>query len=386
MNRPLQHADSHPAAAVPADGQGGFTLVEMLVAASITLVIMGAVASLFGTFGRSASQTQKIIELTGTMRSAAWQLRKDLAGITVDPRPPLAPEANAGYLEIIEGPLSDNSAATGTSNIVADVDDILLFTTRSLGDPFSGRVGGGRLESPTAEVAWFCKNTGQTLGTQTLFNLHRRQLLVSAYPGVNFGNGDDLSMRLENGSPVPNSLGDLTKRENRFLHLGSQQPFPFTAQIPTNQTNNRFGEVLSGDRAGEDIVLRNVLAFDVRVFDPKSPNNRFAYVDLGRQPPGNPATVLTGAANPRSKLTATYDTWSTHYEFNGIDDDGDNEIDEGTNGLDDDGNGAIDDVGELETLPPYPVPLRGLEVRIRCWEPSSRQIRQITVRHTFVAH
>jgi hypothetical protein len=45
---------------------------------------------------------------------------------------------------------------------------------------------------------------------------------------------------------------------------------------------------------------------------------------------------------------------------------------------------GINDQNAYATSPPYPVPLRGIEVRIRCYEPSSKQIRQITVRHTFV--
>jgi hypothetical protein len=61
-------------------------------------------------------------------------------------------------------------------------------------------------------------------------------------------------------------------------------------------------------------------------------------------------------------------------------------VDESLNGLDDDGNDLIDDAVEKETAPPYGFPLRGIEVRIRCYEPTSRQVRQITVRHTFVPH
>jgi hypothetical protein len=85
-------------------------------------------------------------------------------------------------------------------------------------------------------------------------------------------------------------------------------------------------------------------------------------------------------------LPLIYDTWSTHYESNGIDDDGDGTADEGTNGIDDNSDGVIDDALEAETSPPYPVPLRGLEVRLRTFEPTSRQVRQVTVRHTFVPH
>ena len=49
-------------------------------------------------------------------------------------------------------------------------------------------------------------------------------------------------------------------------------------------------------------------------------------------------------------------------------------------------NSLVDESSEQETSPPYPYPLRGVEVRIRVYEPRSRQVRQVTVRHTFVPH
>jgi hypothetical protein len=189
------------------------------------------------------------------------------------------------------------------------------------------------------------------------------------------------------------------------------------------------------------VILTNVLAFDVRVFDPGAPvfvtsgstalvpgdpgftntaSASGAYVDLVHS--GSTNSLLTsvvasgsaakfaGFGQDRSGLQGTattrrtYDTWSTHYEANGLNEDGrapfnDTVTDQGTDGLDNDndgvfdepasdtdGDGVFEDRGEAETLPPYPVPLRGIEVRIRCYEPSSRQVRQVTVRHTFVPH
>ncbi|TSA02782.1 MAG: hypothetical protein D4R77_12130, partial [Planctomycetaceae bacterium] len=61
-------------------------------------------------------------------------------------------------------------------------------------------------------------------------------------------------------------------------------------------------------------------------------------------------------------------------------------VDQGTDGFDNNSNNLVDEAAERETSPPYPVPLRGIEIRIRCYEPSSRQVRQVTVRHTFVPH
>jgi len=167
---------------------------------------------------------------------------------------------------------------------------------------------------------------------------------------------------------------------------------------------------------GEDVILTNVIAFDVRVFDPAAPigivgNDALvpgdpgftgaaangAYVDLGNgQSTAGPSGVAphfsgTGQRNYNG-LTGgmagqrTWDTWSTHYESNGIDDDGDGIVDEGADGFDNNNNGQVDESAEQETSPPYPFPLRGIEIRIRCYEPSSRQVRQVTVRHAFVPH
>ena len=56
----------------------------------------------------------------------------------------------------------------------------------------------------------------------------------------------------------------------------------------------------------------------------------------------------------------------------------------GVNGFDDDGNGIVDDDGEKLTSPPYPVPLRGIQVKIRVFEPDSRQIRELTIVQDFL--
>ena len=234
-----------------------------------------------------------------------------------------------------------------------------------------------------------------------------------------------------------------------------------------------------GPRVAEDVILTNVIGFDVKVWDPYAPlfyavNDRGTPADLTDDTsissvivkPGDPGYHLafahwaicrrTGApasgsmtapnlaprgglgayvdldysaypisaylaatdlqtqllarmtstfshpGNPRSQLARVYDTWSTHYENDGLDQDMDGVIDEGTdgfdspgNGLDDDGNGFIDDnddtgnlivddVYETETSPPYLAPLRGIQVQIRTFEPDSRQVRTVTLVMDFV--
>jgi type II secretory pathway pseudopilin PulG len=125
-----------------------------------------------------------------------------------------------------------------------------------------------------------------------------------------------------------------------------------------------------------------------------------------------------------------YDTWSFHYENNGLNEDNDElvkdsnnndfpqiippagpqgrpQIDEGTDGFDsadsfltanrqparaqppdytlaDAQVSGIDDLGERETVPPYDRPLRGMQVLIRTYEGDSRAIRQVRVNQHFM--
>jgi hypothetical protein len=409
----------------------GMTLVEMLVATTATLILMGAVAQIFSVFGSAVTNSRSMIEMDARLRTVAWRLRGDLAGATARPVPPLAPASGEGYLEIIEGPLNDAAAAAGTTALAADVDDVLLFTTRSTDAPFLGKAGSALAESPTAEVAWFLRPTaGTSPATCTLF---RRQLLVVGYAGFQpfatglntvaftawntFFDSYDISARREGSVLIPNTLADLTRRECRFMHnpngITNGSGFPYAA---TTGAGLFFDSSLSSTRVGEDVILTNVIAFDVRVFDPAAPAEASdsdarvpgdpgyaggaiangCYVDLGiastvtsgtNRGPSSFAPHFVGTGiGPGLTGQRTYDTWSTHYESNGVDEDDDGTVDEGTNGLDDNNNGLVDEIAEQETAPPYPYPLRGIEIRIRCFEPSSRQVRQVTVRRTFVPH
>jgi hypothetical protein len=215
---------------------------------------------------------------------------------------------------------------------------------------------------------------------------------------------------------------------------------------------------LWGPRRGEDVMMSNVLGFDLRVYDPGAPlygrrdipNNsnspmtvlqpsdpgwrhaynsvmgtfqsdflfvgQGAYVDMGYTFGAPSPTVATGASwavpwfaearglsdvfgNLLSPGYSVYDTWSFHYENNGVDEDADGTIDQGTNEFD--GLGRYrdpappytivseirlgpDDVGERETVPPYDKPLRGMQVLIRSYEPDSRAIRQVRVNQHFM--
>ena len=400
----------------------GFTLIELLVAATIALSVMAVVASLFALFGRAASNGQSVIDMSARMRAAGAKLSQDLKGVTARLAPSVDPESATGYFELIEGTTTDASSTVG------DCDDALLFTTRSPTRAFAGRFNASQIESSTAEVAWFCRPT--PVGGATLYTVYRRQLIVTGYVGAApfYVSGSttnnqipgtlpaaynlyDISLRASGAALVPNTLADLTIRANRFLHI------PVSTPVFSVATPGIYFDSASG-REGEDIVLTNVLAFDVRVFDPKAQSKingttvlyptdpgysggtdptgpivapattgpflgvKGCFIDLGQ---ANLSTILSSAANPGSGLTSTYDTWSTHYESDGVDDDPliNATIDQGTDGLDSDGDNMPDELDEAEKPAPYAVPLSGIEILIRCYDPISRQVRQITVRQVF---
>lgn len=475
--------------------KSGFTLTEILIATALTLLMMAVAVNGFGLLAGNIADNRAVIEVSGRLRAAQQRLQLDLRYITVNPVPPIRPEDDQGYLEIIEGPgpwqpdfevgAKPIKADGSFDSSVGDIDDVIMFTTRSHGEPFVGRYLGDNVQSQVAEVAWFVRGN----------KLYRRQLLVlpnreSIPPPTNYFYLNDVSVRAEGGPTdhrtgwasrnrqlTPNSLGDLTKRENRFAHqpvvfphdarfwgqlgLPTMQemsdpgwPFPaypgggLDAYVPINGWVNNTGnypyfnerdfwlnplagfpltgEALSsfmdGPRAYEDVILTNVIGFDVKVWDPgapifwlettnepilpgdfaykhklqggATPIGTGAYVDLyytrGTGAPHN-LSAFAGPGHPKSGLQASgntpavYCTWSTHYENDGVnqdedkDGDGNELIDEGANGLDDDNQNGVDDPGEWETMPPYPVPLKAVQIKIRVFEPDSGQIREVTV-------
>jgi len=614
MKRPVS-SSAHGRGARTAK-QAGYTLIEILVATLLTLIMMGAVVTIFGMIGESISDSRSLLETTDRLRAAQNTLKRDLDRVTVEMVPPRRPDSAEGYFEYVEGPIGPvippwlfarNTDTGEPDSTVGDIDDLVMFTVHSPDEPFVGRVRYKRppkssetedgndavgpykwqyevIESPDAEVAWFIR--GRTLYRRVLlvvpgFDFDRR---VAGIQGATDRDGfyayNDLSVHRE-GDPtdpttqylVTNSLSDLTKPECRFGHRpaafpchphniepwgrvvfsGSPPSWYSGLKLPTlcecSSLNWRAGDPLpappltnarrvfdawSNDpytfpeldlttgahsayydpsnvpptqRIGEDVILTNVIGFDVKAWDPgapvveddvskaallpgdpgyvgelkegstaeypapcRSPARRplsyGAYADLNymcllgpkglRNPnppppflaapppgpsyqepnyepfPGAPEPHFAGAGHVRSGIRGTvpydkdfgdpadwpppasrrasvYDTWSLHFEHDGVDQGNDGNVDLGTNGFDDqvpgfdddgdgivdedddgDGavdeppNGVVDDETEMETSPPYPVPLRGIQVKLRVFEPDSRQIREVTVKWDFV--
>jgi hypothetical protein len=250
-----------------------------------------------------------------------------------------------------------------------------------------------------------------------------------------------------------------------FVYVDEDCLAPASAQAMLNDEGKIIRVVhgpvpLWGSRRGEDVMMSDVLAFDLRVYDPGAPLFRHvatetvlspsdvgwlnaymssdnmqanrngavgqsnanssvvfpfvgqgAYVDLAygydvRFDPNRPELpfpkyhpdfkssadpwfFVAGwlpdvAGNNLAPGFSVYDTWSYHYENNGVNEDADGLIDEGTDGIEAGNSGGIDDVGERETAPPYDKALRGIQVVIRTYERDARSIRQIRVNQHFM--
>ncbi len=324
--------------------------------------------------------------------------------------------------------------------------------------------------------------------------------------GVNIVNGSAVSYSVPSTNWSTPGASQFHVRPFAYLDKPPKGGVPATANVMLNDDGQVVRVIhgpvpLWGTRKGEDVMLSDVLAFDLRVFDPGAPLfatlkvpgdltqgydvvlspsdigwrlaydtampnfdsvidgaktypfvGQGAYVDLGygyqRLIPKNfftsgsfaapwffapqpmlsfiqdsyrhgkpPQTVQDGGSLMdvyRTSLApgfAVYDTWSFHYENNGINENqyrlqsgnwvvGNTLVDEGTNGLEDIGiydefdtktNDRVqearlgaDDVGERETMPPYDKPLRGVQVIIRAYERDSRAIRQVRVNQHFM--
>lgn len=106
-------------------------------------------------------------------------------------------------------------------------------------------------------------------------------------------------------------------------------------------------------------------------------------------------------------LQPTYDTWTTTFDTNGTSQalvagfagnidinallrknglgtaDPVGTVDTGTDGLDNNGTGGVDEMAERETMPPFPIRLRGVKISVRIEDLRARQVKQMSVATEF---
>ncbi len=131
----------------------GLTLIEVMIATTLTLLLMLALAQGFKTLSETVSAGRSKLTLSDQLRGISTLLRSDLEGLTVDSSNPQSSLAGNGYFKYYDGPLADFSATlfnyvpTGTveqrlsANRWGDIDDIVMFTCKAKeGEWFRGKV------------------------------------------------------------------------------------------------------------------------------------------------------------------------------------------------------------------------------------------------------
>ncbi|MCA9125434.1 MAG: prepilin-type N-terminal cleavage/methylation domain-containing protein [Planctomycetales bacterium] len=146
----------------------GFTLLEVLVATTVTLLMMAALAKIFKDIGTSMKQGRATLELNNRLRDVTFRMRRDLQNLTCTPNPPAGDTTGMGYMQYYDGPQTDytttiysttlNSNANPLDDVpntsrIGDVDDILMATVRAGDVWFTGKVPSFVLERRAPSAA-----------------------------------------------------------------------------------------------------------------------------------------------------------------------------------------------------------------------------------------
>ena len=424
-----------------------FTLVELLIALTLSLLLLLAVAELFQRVGGSMTETRGAMSTSLQINEAALLLRQDFERIpgTLPDKPKRIhdylmgdgdkeqPNDRDGYLTIIEGPntMKEHPFVDERNDpdpTVGDTDDVIAFTVRAGEGPlFRGIIRGEVREREAAEIVWFVR--GNTLyrrvrlidnvtqeGNSELVGTFATKAELEAAAAPRAGQyalvtaDETIDGKQQRYDAVQNpdddtqwnwqvlhSLEDLALRARRFGHDNARD-FPhllydannagwYYLRMPTweeyfcwgvnkvkteshvpNEPNEprpdmwtdpRFftdlQDRLSGSlneavdtdgegrhhRAGEDVVLTNVLAFDVQVWCSETKD----FVDLGS--PGTRWATANHALHGQDGYV--WDSWTAEYNKE----------------------------------PPYVHTMESVRITIRCFDPASRVIKQVTVVHRF---
>jgi len=179
-----------------------FTILEVLIALTASLLLMLALTRAFKLIGDRITQSQSELGLASTLRDATFRLRDELRNITPVMEAPLGEGKGDGYFTYYEGPWTDTTTtmihgrlAQGVApyyptSRIGDLDDYLAFTTRTNQEtPFSGYVPAGIVEAfrlaqflaenPGANLSAFTTLQGKTIGTFTQEDARQSVMIYS---------------------------------------------------------------------------------------------------------------------------------------------------------------------------------------------------------------
>jgi prepilin-type N-terminal cleavage/methylation domain-containing protein len=389
----------------------GFSLVELLVSMVLIVFVLLILSEALSVGLTSFRQLKALGDLDERLRTVAAVLRRDLSADHFEGKKRLS-DANfwsagpprAGFFRIWQASPTMLEGRDGDLlPSYRSTDHALHFTVKLRGnrreDFLPARVPPGfplrafgfpdsrYQESPDAyhsqwaEVAYFLRPTGSRAGATPLFALHRRQLLVAlesrggtwgptpvlVASAADLARYAEVSCKKVNPNPAlysdrlyfPNPT-DLTVPQRRF---GMDPTRDGGWPVRPDGTYPVFGDPSppgqDASLRGADLLLTDVLSFDVRVLLPGGADGDFIDLFFPGIVSGNP--LFTTPTGPR-----VFDTWSSVkddlYDFSAWND------------------------GDPESPPAVQVkriPLRvrilAVQISIRVWDVKTQQARQITI-------
>jgi hypothetical protein len=183
--------------------RSGFTVLEVLIALTASLLMMLALTRAFKSIGDRISQSQSELELSGTLRNVTFAMRDELDRMTAEMVAPQPREANKGYFTYYEGPWADGTTQlinnTGPqagylpTSRFGDLDDYVAFTAKAKEDaPFVGLIPRGVLEAHRFEAhvlagnAWgsFVTSDGIAINNYTAASAYQLVPFYSDYAEI----------------------------------------------------------------------------------------------------------------------------------------------------------------------------------------------------------
>ena len=351
--------------------RSGFTLVELMISAAITVIIMTILSICFQTSMSAMSAMRAQGDAADQLRAVGEVMKRDIKADHFLPAESAtavanngrrlsdydfrgAAQASSGFF-YIRSPASFNEGNDGVfDSYRSDLPGgpALWFTSvlagGTEGNLYTASVGGNIVSSEAAEVAYFLVPTGQgTSGPAGLptFHLIRRQRLIASNSAI----GSNLQLAVNSGL----SGLDLNVREviSTYPVIGPPAQTIVNTMGTIAYAANRpaFPGLLSSPRTGDDIIISNVISFEVKptwqprgglpfIPGPRVFGNSFPGVDV----------AFTPAANTASS-DAPYDTLSA---FAG---------------------------NTFDTITPLPIRINAVQIRLRIYDPKVKTARQLTI-------
>ncbi|WP_417391802.1 prepilin-type N-terminal cleavage/methylation domain-containing protein [Gimesia sp.] len=219
-------------------------------------------------------------------------------------------------------------------------------------------------------------------GVESLDNFNTSSLFLISHPNTRFGFNHATGRPREyvdDTDDVPQFFGRFTHQETSdpdFLYpqanstAGGNNPMnPSGSTLDLDRTTNVVAQYASGSRRSEDLVMPNVIAFDIKLFD----EGLGQFTDIGSSIAVDYASSATPAYhnnNPDSThATNIFDTWGLSYDIDNADSDGIY-----ITGADSPPFRPVNGSGS-------PRPLKAIQITIRYIDVSSQQLRQMTIVH-----